>query len=399
MKFMKIKILLISIILFVVHTNLLAQITMGSGEKPMDGALLDLKQKDTNGTKNSDLGLKIPRVELTNIYELYPMYGSETKEQQIYTTNKNSIKLANKGLMVYNMSRNKGMIPGMYIWDGDKWMNFKTRNMEEPAISELICDAAYMEPAYYTAGIAFNGVLKIPYTGGNGAYHSQTDVISANGLIFTLQQGQLADGAGTLIYRVSGTPTISSPETTTINTSFTFSGNTYNCPITVGQSPENELRYSRKVVPIDHETTTKASELYVGNLMIRYNYDRNRSGANWVEFKLDMPAHVTYYFDKNKGYGTYGQYNAESETWYNFMSGDNTAYTKDNMSVSGNLNSDKRDIATAHIIIHRDDNRDVYRLTMISHAKINQDGSFAEVPATIVLYLERLETQINYKHL
>lgn len=399
---MKIKIFVIIAFTLFSTTDLLSQVTLGSDITPADGAILDLKQEDTNKTKNSKLGMKIPRVELSNVYELYPMYGAEGSEDAVYTANKADIKTANKGLMVYNMANNKGLIPGMYLWDGEKWMNFKTRNMKEPQISELICDAAYMEPAYYTAGIPFNGVLKIPYIGGNGGIHTQTDVISANGLIFTLQQGQLADGVGTITYRVTGTPTISSPETTTINTSFTLSGVTYNCPITVGYSPEKELRYTKKIVPIEQPATgpgtTENSELYLGNLVVRYNYDTNRNGANFLEFKVDEPAHITYFFDKNKGYGTYGQYPAAEDVWYNFMSGYNTAYKRTSMGTDGNLNSDKRDISTAYIVVHRDSNRDVYRLTAISNAKIDADGSFPEVPAYITLFLEVLETQINYNH-
>lgn len=379
---MKIKIL--SIIIAFSTLNLSAQVSIGSNEEPMGGALLDLKQENTT-SKNSKLGMKIPRVNLSDMNELYPMYGSTNNETPIYTNNKNQLKNVNKGLMVYNMSKTSGMKQGMYIWDGETWMNFKTRNLAAPSVSELLCDAAYLEPEFYTAGIPFDGLLKIPYLGGNGAFHSETDVKSSNGLTFTLQKSQLIDGAGTLIYRVTGTPTASSPTTTTIPISFLG----HACNVTVGYSPLKELRYHRKIVPLNSETTTN-SELYVGDLRIRYNYDASRGGSNWIEFQLDMPAHVSYHFDKNKGYGTYGQHDAAADTWYNFILGNNTSHKNKSMLEDGNLNDSKRDIATAHIIIQRDDNRDVYRLTTISRGDLG-DG----MPGTVILYLERLETQIS----
>lgn len=387
---MKIKVLISIVVIGLNISGLFAQVTIGSPNEPMGGALLDLKQEDSS-SKNSDLGLKIPRVALSDMYELYPMYGSATNEDAVYTSNKDQLKKSNKGLMVYNMSKESGMIRGMYIWDGEKWMNFKTKNLADPVISRLLCDASYMEPAYYTAGVPFNGLLKVPYLGGNGAFHSETDVKTGNGLTFTLQPGQLEDGAGVLVYKVTGTPLESSPKTTSI--AVAFLGHTCD-NVTVGYSPEKELRYHRKIVTLNTETTAK-SELYVGNLTIRYNYDVNRNGADYIEFKLDMPAHLSYHFDKNKGYGTYGQYDAAADTWYNFMSGTNVSYQKDNMPTDGNLNPTKRDIATAHIVIQRDDNRDVYRLTTISHGDIARDGDFTAVPSAVILYLERLETQIN----
>lgn len=379
----------ITAIVIVNIVSLPAQVTIGLNAAPEEGALLEIKQENST-LKNSDLGFKIPRVNLTDVSELYPMYGSKGSEEPVYSNNKSTLKEANKGLMVYNLSEVSGLVRGMYIWDGEQWMNFKSRNLSTPSISELICDAAHLEPHNYVAGVAYRGVLKIPYLGGNDAFQSATDTKTVNGLTFTLQPGQLANGAGEVVYRVTGTPTISSPQTTTVPVSFLG----HNCEVTVGATPSKDLYYYRKVIPLNSQTTQN-SELYVGDIAVRYNYDASRNGSDYIEFKLDMPAHLTYHFDKNN-YGTYGQYDAAPDTWYTFMAGNGFSLKNGtNANTNGNLNNANRDIATAHIVIQRDDNRDVYRLTAIGHRDISQSGSFPFVQGTIALFVEKLETEIS----
>ncbi|MDR0428080.1 MAG: hypothetical protein LBH12_05705, partial [Dysgonamonadaceae bacterium] len=52
-----------------------AQVTIGASIEPNKGAFLDLKQRDpdTNNT-TSDKGLLLPRVQLTDLTKLYPMF-------------------------------------------------------------------------------------------------------------------------------------------------------------------------------------------------------------------------------------------------------------------------------------------------------------------------------------
>ncbi len=59
------------------------------------------------------------------------------------------------------------------------------------------------------SGTAYTGTATVPYTGGNGvAYAAGTAIASTGvtGLNATLQAGTLANGAGTLTYSLSGTP-------------------------------------------------------------------------------------------------------------------------------------------------------------------------------------------------
>lgn len=92
-----------------------AQVTIGAGSTPLEGALLDLKQwEEETGIRNSDKGLAIPRVLLTEIDNLKPMLtGTEP--------NYDLLKTSHKGLMVYNVSSTSPFVQGIYTWDGTKW--------------------------------------------------------------------------------------------------------------------------------------------------------------------------------------------------------------------------------------------------------------------------------------
>jgi hypothetical protein len=88
-----------------------AQVTIGANEDPNKGALLDLKEN--TGSVSATKGLLLPRVNLTDLNELYPMftgtYNAEEKNKHI-------------GLTVYNVEDGMGRwIPaGIYVWDGTK---------------------------------------------------------------------------------------------------------------------------------------------------------------------------------------------------------------------------------------------------------------------------------------
>lgn len=97
-------------------TNLVnAQVTIGSDSKPLEGALLDLKEHDTD-TDNvtSTKGLLLPRVELTEIGSLKDIEGADLSNPLQY-----------KGLLIYNVPDNKacGKPSGLYAWNGNKWIN------------------------------------------------------------------------------------------------------------------------------------------------------------------------------------------------------------------------------------------------------------------------------------
>ena len=74
-------------------------------------------------------------------------------------------------------------------------------------ISTLDCNGA-TQSATLVSYSPFNGSLTVPYTGGNGGLHNGQTVtsIGITGLTATLNSGQLANGSGTLIYEITGTP-------------------------------------------------------------------------------------------------------------------------------------------------------------------------------------------------
>lgn len=103
------------LILLLLSTQAIAQVTIGLKEAPISGALLQLKNLDSS-VNNADKGLLLPRVELTHIGNLYPMFPTDynkIKEDPIHT-----------GLVVYNVNEDlfNGDGAGFYVWDGEKWM-------------------------------------------------------------------------------------------------------------------------------------------------------------------------------------------------------------------------------------------------------------------------------------
>ena len=69
---MKSLLILLSTLLAV---SLYSQVTIGMGEAPVGGALLQLKETESNNT-NANKGLGLPRVKLTSETNLYPMFAS-----------------------------------------------------------------------------------------------------------------------------------------------------------------------------------------------------------------------------------------------------------------------------------------------------------------------------------
>jgi hypothetical protein len=88
-----------------------AQVTIGSGKLPADGALLDVKQQDApNGGETSTKGVLFPRVSLTALNSLSPLVDNAS----------DASKATHKGIVVYNVSNN--LKEGLYCWDGAKWV-------------------------------------------------------------------------------------------------------------------------------------------------------------------------------------------------------------------------------------------------------------------------------------
>jgi hypothetical protein len=100
-----------------------AQVTIGSGEQPAKGALLDIKEQAAgadNVTATSG-GLVLPRVKLENLTTMEPFIPANDPG---WTNNAQTrIKELHPGLMVYNLAANATFKPGIYIWDGARWQS------------------------------------------------------------------------------------------------------------------------------------------------------------------------------------------------------------------------------------------------------------------------------------
>ncbi|GHV26702.1 hypothetical protein FACS1894176_07780 [Bacteroidia bacterium] len=99
---MKQKILVLGLLFFVAVAGMNAQVNIGSGGSPKDGAVLDLSQ-------SSNSGLILPRVALDNATH-YQLGGKTTADSYP----------AGAGTVVYNTG--DVLAKGFYVWDGNNWL-------------------------------------------------------------------------------------------------------------------------------------------------------------------------------------------------------------------------------------------------------------------------------------
>lgn len=122
-------------------SKLSSQVTIGRELSPIEGALLDLKEKATDGSESSSKGLILPRVKLSN---LKPANAQELAQSIGNTTDSYDMD-AHAGLLVYNaipVTFNKekckwdGQAIGVYLWTGSEWvlMNNKEEINNNPDV-------------------------------------------------------------------------------------------------------------------------------------------------------------------------------------------------------------------------------------------------------------------------
>ncbi|PXV62837.1 hypothetical protein CLV62_11753 [Dysgonomonas alginatilytica] len=124
------------------------------------------------------------------------------------------------GLLVYNTGNGGLDTPGYVYWNGAEWQKLTLSTVVNPSITGLLCNRADFTPSTFTAGVPYEGTMTIPYTGGNGGgYNTGTPIASTGntGLTATLQRGELATGNGQLVFRITGTPSASSPTAAIFN--------------------------------------------------------------------------------------------------------------------------------------------------------------------------------------
>lgn len=129
MKNKRVLVFLLNITLSVLFVNIDAQVTIGSGLRPNEGALLDLKQEGIT-TK----GLGLPRVLLKEENKL-------TIGDNIIPDESSAWEL-HVGLVVYNTNKCLGKGgDGVYVWNGNLWQRLPVRDKYEG-------DALYQPNSY-----------------------------------------------------------------------------------------------------------------------------------------------------------------------------------------------------------------------------------------------------------
>lgn len=252
-------------------TRMSCQVTIGSDIFPAKGALLELKEYDNaSDNQTSDKGLLYPRVILTDKNELYPMYDPSDSD---YTdsTKKDLILKKHTGLTVYNVKAIGNFREGLHVWNGSAWRRVEDKAILQPSISSLLCSSISVAPNVYTAGTAFEAMVKVPYMGGNGVDYTATEPTPTpiNGLQIERIAGVLAVGGGEIMYRVFGTPTVTTP----IVTSFPidFLGHTCNIEVGSGQASLNLRNLSQDVTinkSLLNTVYASAVELPFGDIII-----------------------------------------------------------------------------------------------------------------------------------
>ena len=95
-----------------------SQVTIGSGNPPVEGALLDLKETiNATGGGNAQKGLLFPRVFLTVRTALTDISGVNNSDP--------NARLIHTGLTVYNTNTGFEGGIGLNIWDGTQWNNLQ----------------------------------------------------------------------------------------------------------------------------------------------------------------------------------------------------------------------------------------------------------------------------------
>ncbi|NDV69486.1 hypothetical protein D0T66_11325 [Dysgonomonas sp. 25] len=154
--------------------SLNGQVTIGSGQTPNPGALLDLKQDGTT-TK----GLKLPVVSLSDPDNLFPMFTDDGSNGYVEGTKATEDPL-HAGLTVYNTTYCDGQFAkGMYVWSGNSWeqitdnpvysaayMSFTTDTLHLPSGMDARTSAASTLPFTWDAATHVDWSTRVNTIGG-----------------------------------------------------------------------------------------------------------------------------------------------------------------------------------------------------------------------------------------
>jgi hypothetical protein len=280
---------------------------IGIGTTPSEGSAI----LEVNAT---DKGVLLPRVTLTS------------------NTDQTTILNPAVGLLVYNTGTDPGYtVSGYLFWGGDSWKTIDNFVAIEPTVSGINCATAYLTPATYMATQSYNGILRLTYTGGNGASYQGGATQTVNGLKIQLQSGRLENGNGELVFKVWGTPTVTTPDPTsfTINKALIPFYTGSSCSATVGNTSEATVRRTAVMEPFSYTTQAQSGrEGYEvvaktpnGNFSVRVFIPIISSSVNFENANLQIKSHI----------GTVDIASNEQAAW----AGDSGAYGRYTLRVTG----------------------------------------------------------------
>ncbi|MDR1707204.1 MAG: hypothetical protein LBR46_04295 [Prevotella sp.] len=264
---MKKRISLISAILLfalLISQFMIAQVTIGLGEEPEKGTLLQLKEKDnvTDDTKNAYRGLGLPRVTLSKKDQLYPMFLSDpdnplSNPNNDYddATKKEAQDKKHTGLIVYNLveDEEEGLCKGLNQWNGKEWSCFQEKMGNAVGnitnCSSLAVNGAYKNTEPLNSSNYLTVTLNItkigPYTiTGRAGYNGDASI--ENGYYFITSGMFLTPGEYTIQIPGSGRPLQHTPDsspgdiiTLTMNDKPLTLANNTSCPLYIKVEDSN----------------------------------------------------------------------------------------------------------------------------------------------------------------
>ena len=199
---------------------LTAQVTIGTGEPPVSGALLQLKEIEnvTDSTKNAYRGFGLPRVVLSDKNALYPMFLSNPNDpdsgpNSVYSANKISLDKSHTGLIVYNLMEHVGkdLCKGINQWDGKEWNCLEVKKGQS-VFTIADCTNDIKIYGEYSNGTALTSgnflIIKVTVTkvGSYSITATATDPVNDNNYFFIASGEFLSTGKYSLVILGMGTP-------------------------------------------------------------------------------------------------------------------------------------------------------------------------------------------------
>ena len=166
-----------------------AQVTIGSSDPPIQGTLLQLKEND-NPEENTSKGLILPRVQLSDKNNLFPMFadaGNNNIPNSDYANPayKNEQDKLHTGLIVFNTNRCAPFGKGVFLWNGQKWHPISATVLEGYSTITSLPDVLHIPSGadkrlWESVTMSFNYSSSIP-----PSWSNLLAAPSYNGLVFT----------------------------------------------------------------------------------------------------------------------------------------------------------------------------------------------------------------------